>query len=164
MKNLSVVFALAFLLITAAAATAADNIDSNSHAQILTSIAITNEVPLEFGNIVASGSAGTVTVSPAGVRAALLGATLASGTTATAASFTVTGDADATYTATLPTLTTIDSGADSMDVDTYTSASTGSGVLLLGTDTLTVGAKVHVGISQAPGSYTGTFNVSVNYN
>lgn len=164
MKNLSVVFALAFLLITASAAMAADNIDSNSHAQILTAIAITNQVPLEFGNIVASGAAGTVTVSAAGVRSALLGATLAAGITATAASFTVTGDAGSTYAVTLPTLTTIDSGANSMDVDTYTSASTGSGTLVAGTDTLTVGATVHVGASQASGSYDGTFNVAVNYN
>lgn len=164
MKNLSVVFALAFLLMSAFAASAATT-SSNSHAQILTAITITNDVQLEFGNIVASAAAGTVTVSPAGVRSALLGATLASGITATAASFTVTGDADATYAVGLPlTATSIDSGANSMSVDTYTSASTGSGVLLLGTDTLTVGATVHVGISQASGSYTGTFDVSANYN
>ena len=162
MKNLSVVFALAFLVITASAATAAST-TSPANAQILTAITITNNTPLEFGKL-ASGLVGTVVVTPLSVRSATGGVTLASGTTATAAAFTVTGDAGATYATTLPAtdVTITDLTADTLTVNTFTSANTGT--LTGGTDALTVGATLQVPANSPAGAYTGTFSVSVDYN
>ncbi len=53
-----------------------------------------------------------------------------------------------------------------MTVDTWTSSPTPTGTLTGGTETLTVGATLNVGASQAAGTYiSGTpFDVTVNYN
>lgn len=164
MKNLSFLSAVALLLLSAAAAQAATT-SSNANAQILTALTLTNTVPLEFGQIAASASAGTVSVSTASVRTSTGGVTLAGLTPATAASFDVLGDAASTYAITLPTSTTIDSGANSMTVDTYVSSPNGTGTLDGGgADTILVGARLSVGANQAAGSYTGTFDVTVQYN
>ena len=49
-------------------------------------------------------------------------------------------------------------------VDTVTSSPTPTGTLTGGSETLTVGATLHVGISQVAGTYTATFIVTVAYN
>jgi hypothetical protein len=163
-KNLYIASALALLLISATAANAA-TASSNASAEILTALTLTNTVPLEFGEIAASAAAGTVSVSTASVRTSTGGVTLAGLTPATASSFAVTGDAGDTYAITLPTSTTIASGANSMTVDTFTSAPDTTGTLSGGgTDTVLVGATLHVGANQVAGDYIGTFDLIVVYN
>ena len=53
-----------------------------------------------------------------------------------------------------------------MTVTTYTSNPSGTGALVAGTQTLTVGATLNVGASQAANLYTNAagFPVTVNYN
>jgi len=52
-----------------------------------------------------------------------------------------------------------------MTVNTFTSTPSGTGQLsVLGSQALTVGATLVVGASQASGSYSGTFSVTVVYN
>lgn len=163
MKNLSIIVLLVVLLISSAAVAGASS--SASSAQILTPATLSNTVGLEFGQIGVSASAGTVTLSPAGVRTSSGGVTLAGGVPATVASFDVAGEPSSTYTITLPTSTAIVLGADSMTIDTFASSPDTTGTLSgAGTDTLLVGATLHVGANQAAGEYAGSFDVTVLYN
>lgn len=94
---------------------------------------------------------------------------------AQASSCTTSGDVAATYSVTLPSSTTLSNGAgQSMTVNTFTISSDGDGDpytrLLhndgtgLGEDSFGVGARLNVGADQAPGSYSGPYTVSVQYN
>jgi hypothetical protein len=106
-------------------------------------------------------------MSTASVRTAGGGATLVSdGSTISAAAFDVTGAPNATYSISLPASATITApGPITMTVDTFVSNPTPTGTLSGGgSQTLAVGATLQVGANQGQGSYTGTFNVTVNYN
>lgn len=137
---------------------------------IINSLAITNTVGLQFGQVAPGASTGTVAVTPLGVRTGLGGVALASGTPATAASFTVTGSPLHTYAISLPSsvsLTPTTGSGDPMTVDNFISLpSAASGGLLDagGSQTLLVGATLNVGVNQEADSYTGTFDVTVAYN
>ncbi len=134
-----------------------------ANATIVSAIAINNTAALEFASIVASSSGDTVVVSATGARTC--GATLTCTGTAAAASFDVTGGANLTYSIALPASVSITTGGPSMTVDTFTSNPTPTGTLDgFGAQTLTVGATLHVGASQATGTYTNTFSVTVDYN
>lgn len=139
-------------------------------ATIVTPISISKTVDMNFGNVAVTGTAGTVVLDPAGVRTKTAGVTLPATTgTVTAASFTVSGQGNYTYTITLPSTDytiTRNSGSETMIVNAFTSAPTGTGALTSGSQTLTVGATLNVSANQAAGIYTnGTgFNVTVNYN
>ena len=80
------------------------------------------------------------------------------------ASFDVTGDGNANYSITLPSSTTLSSGGNTMIVDTFNHDAGASPTLVGGSDTFNVGATLHVGATQASGTYSGTFSVTVNYN
>jgi hypothetical protein len=141
------------------------NASATATATIITPITLNNTAALQFGNVVASTAAGTIVVSPAGVRSATLGATGISGLPISAAAFTVGGGADRTFTITLPASTTITDGTNNMTVDTFTSSLGASSTLNgSGTAPLTVGATLNVNASQPAGEYTGTFLVTVAYN
>ena len=66
-------------------------------ATILTPIAISKTVDMNFGNLATNGLVGTVVLTPAGGRSVTGGATLMPAGTITAASFTVTGLTGTTY-------------------------------------------------------------------
>jgi hypothetical protein len=118
-----------------------------------------------FGQIAATSTPGTVTVTSAGTRTASGGVALGSGLGVTPASFTVTGDPHASYSITLPAAATLSGGGGSMTVDTFTSSPSSSGNLgLVGLQIFSVGATLHVGASQHAAAYSGTYNVSVAYN
>jgi len=149
---------------------------SDASARPLRSISITNSGGLAFGSF-AAGAGGTVTVSPLGVRTNTGSVVLIPAGGGTAASFNVVGvqrgrnqnpNHTHSYSITLPAngTVTITSGANSMAVNNFVSnpvAGNGTGTLAVGTisQTLTVGATVTVASGQAPGSYSGTFNVTV---
>ncbi len=169
MKNLILVAVL--LLTVSALSFAQPNVSATATATgtIIAPIAIAKNVDMNFGNIVAGAAIGTVVLVPAGTRSATGGAFLPSTLpgTVTAASFTVTGSTTYTYAITLPAAaTTVTSGANTMTVDTWTSTPTVTGILTGGTQTLTVGGTLHVGASQAAGTYLSAtpFTVTVAYN
>jgi len=137
-----------------------------ANARIITAISIVPGTALNFGDVVPSGAVGTVTVTSAGVRSSAGGATLGSATGVAAGAFTVNGQASATYAITLPAApATVTSGANTMTVDTFTSTPGPTGALsVAGTQALAVGATLNVGVNQAAGSYTGTYQVTVAYN
>jgi hypothetical protein len=134
-------------------------------AAAVAGIVLTANSGLGFGQIVATPSPGTVTVTPAGLRSATGGVLLGSGLGVTAASFTATGDPNASFSLLLPTAATLCGGGGSMRVDTFTSSPGGSGVLGPGgTQAVSVGATLHVGAGQRPAAYLGTYDVIVAYN
>jgi len=156
MKTLNLLFALACAATTA----------SMGRAQTL----VANQ-ELAFGSFAAGASAGTVTMSAAGGRSAGGGVFLISSGGGAAASFTVTGTPGATYSITLPgdgvvSMALAGNPGTAMAVNNFVSnpvATSGStGLLTGGTQILTVGATLSVGSNQASGSYSGSFNVTVN--
>ena len=170
MKQFSKLFFISVgMLLFASSAFAQVTASATATATIVTPIAITKDVDMNFGNLAVNASVGTVVITPAGARSATGGVSFLAATpgTITAASFTVTGLAAATYSITLPVgAITISSGANNMTVDTWTSSPTPTGTLTGGTETLTVGATLNVGASQAAGTYISPtpFDVTVNYN
>ncbi|MCX6222973.1 MAG: DUF4402 domain-containing protein [Bacteroidia bacterium] len=149
------------------------NATATSTATIVTPITITKTIDMNFGNVSVNGSLGTVILAPAGTRSVTGGATTpATAGTVTAASFDITGQANYTYSITLPvgltpvTLTHTNL-TNTMTAGTFTSSPTPTGTLSAGgLQTVTVGATLNVGASQLAGVYTsGTpFTVTVNYN
>jgi hypothetical protein len=173
MKKTLIPTALAFILVAVASLSAGSafaqsnsaSTSASASARVVAAIALSNTAALNFGDVVAGGSLGTVVMTSAGARSATGGTTLGNTNSAAAAGFTVTGVSGSTYAISLPgsNITVGDGGGHSMTVDTWT-GSKASGTLSSGTDTFTVGGTLHVAASQVAGSYTGTFSVSVNYN
>lgn len=119
---------------------------------------------LQFGRFSAA-TGGTVAISPSGTRTAGGGVLLAGGSFAQAA-FTVTGTAAANYSISLPTngaVALTGPGTD-MAINDFVSSPSTSGTLdASGQQTLYVGATLTVNGSQTNGSYSGSFDVIVNY-
>lgn len=134
-------------------------------AAVAVSVAVTQA--LGFGRFVA-GSGGTVTLSTAGARTASGGVALLSSGTGSAAQFTVSGEANMAYSLTLPSNGAVNLKNPSnqvMALNNFTSNPSGTGQLSgAGKQPVTVGATLSVGGSQAPGAYTGTFDLIVDYN
>ena len=166
-----ILLALGFIGINTAA-NAQATASATATAIIITPITITKTVDMHFGNVAVGASSGDVVLTPAGTRTANGGVTLpATVGSPAAASFDVTGQASYTYAITLPSapVTITNATAQTMTVDVFTSNPSGTGTLGVGapgTQTITVGATLQVGASQAAGTYvSGTpFDVTVNYN
>ncbi len=133
----------------------------------LLEIAIENTQALSFGSFVA-GNGGSVTVSTSGNRNAGGGVVLVPSSQGTAAQFTVSGDPNATYTIQLPGNDFVKLTGPGVDmlINDFTSTPSGVGGLLDagGSQTLSVGGTLTTGSDQAPGDYSGSFSVTVNYN
>jgi len=169
MKNITKIIALAFVVVGFSnAVNAQSTASASASATIVTPISITKTVDLDFGNVAASGVAGTVVITPAGTRSTTGGVSLpVTPGTVTAASFNVAGQGNYTYAITLPASVTISSGANNMTVNAFSSNPATTGTLSAGgTQTIGVGATLNVNASQAAGTYTSAtpFDVTVNYN
>ena len=163
----------------------AANVDASATATVVVAIQIGKDADLAFGKFIASPTlAGTVVVPTSGVRVLTNLSQL--GGTVSAAAFTVTGTANTTYSISLPhdimgmpemgvELTSTNGGT--MPVSAFSAAlvsggtSTGNSLGVLSSTTngalvtqkFKVGATLAVAAAQAPGNYTGTFSVSVDY-
>lgn len=130
-------------------------------------LAVNNVQAMSFGKFVA-GSGGTVTVSSSGARSASGGILLMPSSTGSAALFSVTGAPNATFAISLPAngnvLLTSTTG-QSMAIKDFMSSSRLTGQLGSGgSQTILVGATLNVGNNQAPGNYSGLFDLTMNYN
>jgi hypothetical protein len=170
MKNTMKLAALTLAMFVITASTFAQvSATANTSATVITPIAISKTVDMNFGNIAVSPTiAGTVVLAPAGTRTKTGGVTLpAVNGTVAAASFTVTGLGTSTYSISLPSSITLNgTPSGTMTVNNFTSTPSGTGALTAGSQTVLVGATLDVGAAQAAGSYTNTtdMTVTVNYN
>src|SRR5690554_284400 len=138
-------------------------------ATVVAPIAIAQAQDMGFGEF-AAGDGGTVTLTTAGVLTPG-GDVVVTGTTptTTAAQFTVTGVADATFSLGI-TDDDLSSGANTMALatvhalDASSQDSPATGTLTGGTQTIYVGGTLTVAADQAPGAYTGTVTATVEYN
>jgi hypothetical protein len=160
----------ALIVLASAASTFAQvTATASTSATIITPIAITKDVDLNFGNVAVSPTlGGTVVLPTSGARTKTGGVTLPVVTgTVTPASFTVTGEGNSTYSITLPSSAiTLTSASGSMTVENFISNPSNTGTLSNGTQEIKVGATLNVGAAQPAGTYTnesGLF-VTVNYN
>jgi len=127
---------------------------------------INNTQGLIFGSF-AAGSGGTVTVSSNNVRSASGDVFLFPLGQVSAASFTLSGSPNASYTIELPAnnFVKLTAPGGEMVVTDFTSSPSITGQLNgAGSQNLTVGATLIVEGNQAPGAYEGSFSVVVNYN
>lgn len=169
MKKLVLLFTGLILMAIAAknvSAQASDN--GTATATILTPIAITAGNDLEFGSIASGTQESEVKITTAGVRSLETGnATLYTSDAGQQGTFNVSGQADHTYSITLPGngAVTLASSGNTMAVKNFVSNPDNTGTLSSsGSQTVNVGATLVVGASQAAGSYTGNYTVTVNYN
>ena len=141
---------------------------ANANAAVIADITLTKTADMNFGDVIAGATLGTVVLTAAAspARSVTGGTELGNSTSVSSATFTVGGEGSSTYSITLPSSdVTITSGENNMTVNTFTSSPSSTGTLSGGTQTLYVGATLNVGASQASGSdYTGSFNVTVAYN
>ena len=139
---------------------------ANAAVTLITPIAITKATDLEFGTFVASATPGTITMTPAGSVTTSGGVTEISGGSKSAATFTVSGEAGQSYVITLPTTDVVLSSlveGESLTLNAFTSNPTDNGVI--GTDgTISVGGTLAVPANSKADTYTGSFDVTVNYN
>ncbi len=133
-------------------------------ATLLAPISISSSGDMDFGTMLTTGNpGGTVIVTTAGARTCSAEVDCLGGFPA-AAAFDVTGEGGNTYSITLPSSATLTSGGDTMTIDTFNHDAGGTPTLGGGSDTFNVGATLNVGATQAAGTYSGTFSVTVNYN
>jgi hypothetical protein len=143
---------------------AANTASASASGKVIVPINILKTADLSFGNFMAG--AGTVEVDIAGARTYTGAVVLASGGTApSAAEFDVSGEPNATYTLTMPTTLDLSNGANTMTATLVSSLGGSTGTLSgLGAQTLNIGGSLAVADGQASGTYSGTLNVSVDYN
>ena len=122
---------------------------------------------LDFGTLVPSSTAGTVTIDPYTSARSTTGGVTAFGGTPQAAQFETYGGPLQTLTVNrgpLPVLTRV-GGTQTMNVTgltldgSTTRFLTGAGLVVLN-----VGGTMNVGANQVPGTYVGTFSILVTYN
>ncbi len=161
------VVAFAGFTATDARAQASATDSANVNALISNPITLSNVSALDFGEI--SPSVGATSLTVAGTAAgATSGSATEVGASASSAEFTVGGLSLRSYGITLPAdgdvvLTDGGAGAD-MAVDGFTHSAGGTPALGAGgSATFYVGATLSVGADQLAGSYSSTFDVTVDY-
>jgi hypothetical protein len=147
---------------------------TDAGAKIVTALTLTKTTDLHFGTMAIPTGAVNLVLATNGSRTASVPANitlLSQAPLATNAAYTVAGTAASTYAITLPTTVTITSGTNNMTVASFVAKPASTGVNGVngtldgsGADSFVVGATLQLSNAQAAGVYTGTFNVSVNYN
>jgi len=165
MKHLVLIFSLIILSFSTDGIAQATAIFTAS-VTIIQPIGITNTANMNFANLDAK-SGGVVILGPDNTRKSEGNVELADGSTVSAATFEVTGQADYTYSITLPDSDhVLTNGIDDILIRDFTSSLKDQGSLADGSQTLSVGASLDINPNQTPGNYTspGGFNITVNYN
>ncbi|MBA4747091.1 MAG: DUF4402 domain-containing protein [Sphingopyxis sp.] len=134
-------------------------------ARILRQITLTNTSDLQFATIISGATASTVVVSTAG--AATCGSGLVCTGTTTAANFDIQGTNNAVVLVSGDTSVTLTEPISSALMAASLDYSTNSVTLSAGPGTVggsfQVGGTLNISANQAPGDYTGTFNVTADY-
>ncbi|MCK5395778.1 MAG: DUF4402 domain-containing protein [Gammaproteobacteria bacterium] len=151
-----------FFATTATAATDT----ANASATVLTPLSIIADVgaEMDFGDVAGDVTdPTTVVLTTGGTTSSPDGASTAG--TPSAGNFDVTGSGTLAYDITLPAdgVVQLTGGGAPMDVDGFTDSAGGTSSLTAGTDTFDVGATLTINANQTAGPYTGTYDVTVNY-
>lgn len=147
-------------------ASAANTATANGRALLLLPLTLTKEQDLDFGTVVSSSTAGTVTVYADGVtsRSSTGGVTKVASADGERALFAWAGTPGQSVTFSITsTPASLDNGAQSVPVSLLyvqpTSAIVdGTGVVEVG-----VGGSISIGANQAEGTYTNTFDITADY-
>lgn len=163
MKRALLGAAAAAVAMTAGTAHAA-SATGTARAKILRQLTLTNTADLQFATIISGATASTVVVSTAG--AATCGAGLTCTGTTTAANFDIQGTNNAVVLVGGDANVTLNGSlggtmAASLDYSTNSVTLTAGPGSVGGS--FTVGGTLNVGANQTEGDYTGTFNVTANY-
>lgn len=159
-------FGAACLLAVAAAPATAAIAPARARATLIEPLSLINTAPLSFGDISSGATAGTVVVSPTGLRTVTGGVT-ALGGTVNAAGFAGAASGRNVVIIRSPevpvTLTRIGGGA-TMQISAFTIE---GGRLRLFTSRqafdFRIGGTLQVSAAQAEGVYEGTFEVTIDY-
>lgn len=154
--------AIAIAAATLCAGVHAASTTGTASATVIVPMTISAGTQLNFGTFAANATGGTVVITTAGARSATGSVALSSTTPGVAGSFNVTGNAGSTFAITGPGVFNVTSGANTMAVSLSGLATTGT--LTGGTATILVPGTLTVGANQAPGSYSGTYTMAVEYN
>lgn len=158
-------FALLGVVAAAAmASTGAQAATQNASAEvdIVTAVQLAINDQLDLGVVASSGTAGTVNLPASSGARACTGGVMCVGTASLRGRFTVSGATSGYVVAiTVPATTTLNSGANNM-VLTLTPSIT-SFTSVGAPEEFYVGGSLAVGANQAAGTYTGSYNVSADY-
>jgi len=136
-------------------------------AGVIEPLDINKTADLRFGRVFYSAAAHTITVAPDGTRIASDNAILGDGDPVSAAAFLLHGQPGDTFHIFPPPKTiTLTNGAQSLLITDFTCSIKTSNNGVLGSDGMflfTYGATAYIDAGQAPGLYTGTFTIAVNY-
>ena len=145
----------------------ASNATGGGQVLIVTPLSLVNTDSLRFGSIIPSATAGTVTINPfTEARTSTGGVTLV-GATFSAAKFAGLSSNPSHLKIDVPngliTLTHTN-GVNTMTVGSFTlNGNKNDWVTSNEVFVFNVGGRLNVGANQVAGTYTGTFNVTVNY-
>jgi hypothetical protein len=147
----------------------------NAEITIVRPLSFVMDDGLDFGNVIRGTTAGTVTIAPTGVRTRTGGVTLANGGGEKPASFAGMGSNNQRVDISLGAASILLVGPGlPMRVHTFVLGSTPTAVLtttpqrfrinsVTGVFYFPVGATLDVAANQAPGKYTGTWTITLNY-
>lgn len=181
MKNPLKVFA-AILILAVFSTTAMAQViltGNSAGAELVKVLTVAQATPLHFGVLgITSGTAGTVTMTTAGVRTPSSTATtiINTGTQKKVALFNLTGTTDAVYTIGLPLTidvitgggggnlaTTIGSLMVNVDAAGEATAVGATGTLALGASSFLMSGTLAIKAAQELGVYAGTYDLTVDY-
>jgi hypothetical protein len=159
--------AVALLGLLCPASAFAATVPGTGTVAIVTPLSLVNTAPLSFGAVIPSAAAGTVTIDPFTEARTVTGGVTAYGGTVSAAKFSGLTTAPSHLKIDLPngsiTLTRV-GGTETMQVNNF--ELNGDKNDWVSGNTLfefQVGGRLMVGANQAPGTYLGTFSVTVTY-
>lgn len=150
------------------ASTAANAATATGHAEvdIITAVTLTETTQMDLGVVASSGTAGTVALPDGSNTRACSGGVTCIGT-ATRGAFAVGGAATGyviAYTVDGSTSLTGPGAAMALTLDpSGTATSNGTFTATAAATTFYVGGTLSVAANQAAGTYTGTYNVTANY-
>jgi hypothetical protein len=155
---------VALIATQASAQTSAQLTDTTGTTTIIAPISLIRNSNLVFGTVTRPTGANSslVKITAGGTFSITGGDAVAAGGTPTAASYTVNGESGSGYSISLGALTMARSGGGSIPVTLTSSKNTGT--LTGGTDTFAVGGEFTLTNATLLGAYSGTFNVTVQYN
>lgn len=171
-KGIILVFSIALLIgVFVHKASAQASVSATASAQVIAVLTATETAQLNFGRFSPETQGGKVILTPEGIRTAQ-GTVVLGGGSANSASFIITGEYDATFSVTLPTIAatlTNTLNAKTMLVSDWQSnpvPGIGVGKLTGGVMTVQVGAVLNVGDMNANpvGIYTGIYAITFAYN